>query len=77
MFIYMTKYFSPVKELPFCNEGRSRKDHLWIVGGKQAIMGREIVACDVECIRFVLYLYCTVTVFVWSLDLVLYFYMLL
>ena len=57
MFIYMTKYFSPVKALPFCNEGRSRKDHLWIVGGKQAIMGREIVACDVECIRFVLYLY--------------------
>ena len=21
-------------------------------------MGREIVACDVECIRFVLYIYC-------------------
>ena len=32
--------------------------HLWVVGGKQAIMGREIVACDVECIRFVLYIYC-------------------
>ena len=27
-----------------------RKEHLLIVAGKQAIMGREIVACDVECI---------------------------
>ena len=46
----------------FCNEGRLKRNHLWIVAGKQAIMGGEIVACDVKCLVFVLFCqFCTKT----------------
>ena len=35
---------------------------MWIVAGKQAIMGGEIVACDVKCLVFVLFCqFCTKT----------------